>query len=105
MEDSFRDRVSDVMVTLTGMVSKNLTDDTEGSRHQRFIVRLASGRTVLIAHNIDLAPRVPLQQGDPITLRGEYEWNEKGGTIHWTHRDPKEWREGGWIEHNGVRYE
>ena len=92
------------MITLTGTVHRTLSDDNHGSRHQRFIVRLASGRTVLIAHNIDLAERVPLAIGDPVIVRGEYEWTDKGGTIHWTHHDPKRWREGGWVEHGGVRY-
>jgi len=105
LEKLFRDGTSDEMITIVGTVSKTLPDDNEGSRHQRFIVRVASGRTVLIAHNIDLVDRVPLREGDAITVRGEYEWTERGGTIHWTHHDPKQWREGGWIEHNGVRYE
>ena len=105
VEQLFRDRISDVMVTLTGPVDRILPDDNEGSRHQRFIVRTPSGRTVLIAHNIDLARRVPLEIGDTVTIRGEYEWSDRGGTMHWTHHDPKQWREGGWIEHRGVRYE
>lgn len=105
VEQLFRDRISDVMVTLTGPVDRILPDDNEGSRHQRFIVRTPSGRTVLIAHNIDLAQRVPLEIGDTITIRGEYEWSDRGGTMHWTHHDPKQSREGGWIEHRGVRYE
>lgn len=105
LEQLYRDEVSDEMITLVGVVSKSLPDDNEGSRHQKFILKVASGRTILIAHNIDLAERVPLREGDTITLRGEYEWTERGGTVHWTHHDPKKWREGGWIEHNGIRYE
>ena len=46
------------MVEATGVVEKVLPDDTEGSPHQKFIVRLPTGHTVLIAHNIELAPRV-----------------------------------------------
>ncbi len=105
LEQLFRDRISDVMVTLTGPVDRILPDDNDGSRHQRFIVRTPSGRTVLIAHNIDLARRVPIEIGDTVTIRGEYEWSDRGGTMHWTHHDPKQWREGGWIEHRGIRYE
>jgi hypothetical protein len=89
-----------------GKVIRVLADDNEGSRHQRFIVRLGSGRTILIAHNIDLAPRVPsLETGDAIRFYGEYEWNQKGGVVHWTHHDPQNRHTGGWIEHNGKRYE
>lgn len=105
IERLFREERSDEIVTAAGRVSKTLPDDNEGSRHQRFIVELASGRTVLVAHNIDLAPRVPLREGDRVIVHGEYEWSQRGGTVHWTHHDPKGWREGGWIEHAGERYE
>ena len=90
----------------SGTVSRILSDDNEGSRHQRFIVRLSSGSTLLIAHNIDLAPRVPsLKVGDAISFYGEYESNDRGGVIHWTHHDPRGSHVGGWIEHKGRRYE
>lgn len=89
-----------------GEVIRILPDDTDGSRHQRFIVRLRSGRTLLIAHNIDIAPRVPsLGMGDKVYFNGEYEWNSKGGVIHWTHRDPRQRHQAGWIEHKGRRYQ
>ena len=84
-----------------GVVTRLLPDDRQGSRHQRFLVRTAGGPTVLIAHNIDLAERVDLREGDTVSFRGEYEWNEKGGVVHWTHRDPRGRHERGWIEHNG----
>lgn len=105
IERLFREERSDEIVTAAGRVAKTLPDDNDGSRHQRFIVELASGRTVLVAHNIDLAPRVPLREGDRVVVHGEYEWSRRGGTVHWTHHDPKGWREGGWIEHDGERYE
>ncbi|MGH0032174.1 MAG: DUF3465 domain-containing protein [Myxococcota bacterium] len=105
VERAFRERRSDLWVELAGTVEKKLRDDRDGSRHQKFILRLASGRTLLVAHNIDLADRVPLARGDTVLLRGEYEWNERGGVVHWTHHDPEGRREGGWIEHGGQRYE
>ncbi len=74
--------------------------------HQRFIVRLASGQTVLIAHNIDLAPRVAgLTVGATVRFQGEYEWNDRGGLVHWTHHDPEGRRSAGWIEYRGTRYQ
>ena len=90
----------------SGTVTRVLSDDNDGSRHQRFIVEVSPGRTVLIAHNIDLAPRVAsIRVGDTVSFYGEYEWNERGGVIHWTHHDPRGSHVGGWIEHQGRRYE
>ena len=94
------------MVTAEGSVDRVLSDDTQGSRHQRFLLRLASGQTLLVAHNIDLAKRVEgLEIGARLKLRGEYEWNEKGGVVHWTHKDPTNQHEAGWIEFGRNRYD
>ena len=81
-----------------------LTDDNDGSRHQRFIVQLGNRDTLLIAHNIDLAKRVPLGMGDRIKFRGMYEWNELGGLVHWTHHDPHGVEDGGWISYRRKSY-
>ena len=103
---AFDNQQSNVQVQGSGHVSRVLPDDNEGSRHQRFLVRLASGQTLLIAHNIDLANRVDsLQAGDAVEFYGEYEWNAKGGVIHWTHRDPGGRHVDGWIKHNGRTYQ
>jgi hypothetical protein len=106
IDAAFEAGQSDVWVESDAIVERVLPDDTRGSRHQRIIVRIPSGRTVLIAHNIDLAPRVePLDPGDRLRFRGEYEWNDKGGVVHWTHHDPSGRRAGGWIEAGGRRIE
>lgn len=104
--DAFERQVSNIQVEGQGAVAKILADDNEGGRHQRFIVRLKSGQTILIAHNIDLAPRVSsLREGDKVAFRGEYEWSPKGGIVHWTHRDPDGRHQGGWIRHNGQSFQ
>ena len=95
---------SGFMVTTKGVVKKSLRDDTDGHQHQRFILRLENGHTVLVAHNIDLAPRVPLDEGDTVTVHGQYEWNDQGGVLHWTHHDPQKRHEEGWIRHDGELY-
>jgi hypothetical protein len=90
----------------SGRVIRILSDDNDGSRHQRFILELSSGQTLLIAHNIDLAPRVSsLKTGDTVDFYGEYEPNSQGGVIHWTHHDPQGRHVAGWLEHNGRRYQ
>ncbi|MBT8089866.1 MAG: DUF3465 domain-containing protein [Gammaproteobacteria bacterium] len=89
----------------SGTVIRVLSDDNDGSRHQRFILELESEQTLLIVHNIDLAPRIDnLDPGDTVSFYGEYEWNDRGGLIHWTHHDPGGQHIDGWIEHNGKRY-
>ncbi len=103
---AFKNRKSNVQVEDEGVVIRLLPDDLNGSRHQRFIVRLASGQTVLIAHNIDIAPRVVgLQKGDSVRFYGEYVWNEQGGMVHWTHHDPKGRHTAGWLKHDGRTYQ
>ena len=103
---AYQRRQSDVQVAGSAVVSRILPDDNEGSRHQRFILQLSSGRTLLIAHNIDLAPRInTLREGDLVEFYGEYEWNEKGGVVHWTHHDPGGRHIGGWLRHNGRTYQ
>ena len=105
LQNAFRNKQSDIQVTGSGSVIKTLPDDTKGSKHQRFIIKLSSGQTVLIAHNIDLAPRINgLRTGDTVSFNGEYEWNSKGGVIHWTHHDPAHRHEDGWLKHNGKLY-
>ena len=101
---AFEEGRSGVVVELAGEVTRVLSDDLEGSRHQRFIVRLVNEQTVLVSHNIDLAERIPLRVSDRIELRGQYEWNDRGGVIHWTHHDPDGRRPGGWVRHRGRTY-
>ncbi len=102
---AFANRESDIQVEGEGTVTRLLPDDLNGSRHQRFIVQLASGQTVLVSHNIDLAPRIDgLKAGDSVRFNGEYVWNEKGGVIHWTHHDPRGRHVAGWVIHNGKTY-
>ena len=101
---AFADEESGVWVEADGVVSRLLPDDNDGSRHQRFIVELGEGHTVLISHNIDLAPYVDLDRGDRVVFRGRYEWNDRGGVVHWTHHDPRGRGPGGWITVDGRTY-
>ena len=103
---AFADRSEGLELEGRGTVIKLLTDDTEGDRHQRFIVRLDSGQTLLISHNIDVAPRVDgLQVGDVVSFKGEYVWNVQGGLLHWTHHDPMGSHPGGWLRRGDRTYQ
>jgi hypothetical protein len=103
--DAYANKQSGIMVEFDARVERLLPDDTDDNPHQRFILQLDNGHTVLVAHNLDLAERVPLEEWDLVRVRGEYEFNAQGGVVHWTHRDPGMGIKHGWIEHKGLRYE
>ena len=100
----FRKSDTGSWIEVTGFVKRLLSDDNEGSRHQRFIIDIGGGQTLLIAHNIDLARRVPVGMGDRVRARGMYEWNDLGGLVHWTHHDPLGEEDGGYIRYRTRDY-
>ena len=105
IDKAYQEKRSDVQVQGVGKVIKVLSDDNKGSRHQRFLLKLPSNLTILVAHNIDLAKRIDsLKEGDSVEFYGEYEWNNKGGVIHWTHLDPRGKHKDGWLKHSGIVY-
>lgn len=95
---AFREQQSDLQVEGEGRVKKVLPDDRDGRPHQRFILELSNGQTVLVAHNLELGERLAkLAVGERIAFAGEYEWNARGGVIHWTHADPRGQHPPGWL--------
>ena len=103
---AYKQEQSNLQIQGSGVVVKVLRDDLKGSRHQKFILQVAPGLTVLVAHNIDLAARIEgLKKGDRVEFNGEYEWSSKGGVIHWTHKDPRGYHASGWLKHNGRTYQ
>lgn len=106
IRQAFENHASNIQAKASGKVMKVLEDDINPPRHQRFILKTVSGISLLVAHNIDLAKRVDnLQAGDTVNFSGEYEWNKKGGVLHWTHHDPQGRHAAGWLQHNGQTYQ
>jgi hypothetical protein len=106
IKDLFNKRQSGVQVRGNGVVTKILSDDNDGVRHQRFILKLNSGQTLLIAHNIDIAPRLEgLAVGEKVEFYGEYYYNDEGGGVHWTHHDPNGKHISGYLKRNGNTYQ
>jgi hypothetical protein len=104
--DAFERHSSGRVIAISGVVERVLADDRDESPHQRFIIRTGTGLSVLIAHNLDLAPRLDgLTAGERVSVLGQYEWNEKGGVMHWTHGDPAGRHATGYIEWHGRRYQ
>lgn len=105
----FKNKQSDRIVQASGTIVKVLPDDedtSDGSEmHQKFLVELADRdrTTIKIAHNLKFG-RVPAREGEVVSFRGEYEYTDFGGTVHWTHKDPRGTHEDGWIEYDGKQY-
>jgi hypothetical protein len=107
VQRDFTEHRSNVEVTASGAVTRLLADapGADGT-HQRFIVQLTGlTQTVLIDNNVDIGRRVPVAEGDSVTIHGEFVWNDQGGLIHFTHHDPSLTHEGGWIDLRGTRYQ
>ena len=100
----FVKRDTGTWIEVKGFVRRLLSDDDDGSRHQRFIVDIGNRMTLLIAHNIDLAKRVPIGMGDRVYVRGMFEWNDLGGLVHWTHHDPLGVEDGGYVRYRQREY-
>ena len=105
MGNRFNKRDTGTWIDVRGSVTRLLSDDQDGSRHQRFIIDIGNRETLLIAHNIDLADRVPLGMGDRVQVRGMYEWNDLGGLVHWTHHDPLGIEDGGYVRYRRRDYQ
>lgn len=90
VEEAFESHHFDVPLTAEGKVIKILPGDHEGIHHQRFIVQVHSGRTVLVVHNLERAYRAPVKIGDKVEVHGSYVWNKFGGIIHNTHHDDRD---------------
>ncbi|HMA65874.1 MAG TPA: DUF3465 domain-containing protein [Chitinispirillaceae bacterium] len=106
MTTHFNNKDSGIVVTVKGNVTRLLSNDTIGDWHQRFIIRMSNAQTLLIAHNIDIAPPVSdVSLNSLVYVHGEYVWNSEGGLVHWTHHDPELKHENGWIWFNNKRYQ
>ena len=101
-----QDHAATGQVSGSGTVIRIFPDDVSGGRHQRFLLRLPSGATLLVAHDIDTPPLgEPLHEGDIVEYQGEFAWNPKGGVVHWTHHDPAGHHPAGWLRHDGRTFQ
>ena len=103
---AYQQQRSNIQVQAQGKIKAILPDDNQGSRHQKIILQLENGLTVLIAHNIDLAPKIEgLKKGDKVEFYGEYEYNQKGEIIHKKNHDPQGKHIDGWLKYQGRIYQ
>lgn len=95
---------SGIWVKLSGHIVRLLPDDDIDGGHQRLVIDIGNGRTLLVTHNLALSDRVPAGIGDRLYLRGRFEWNERGGLVHWTHDDPFRKEPAGYIRFRGSTF-
>ena len=96
-----------------GTVTERLADDTSGLKHEKFMFKIIdglngkyNGQTVLVAHDTDRAPEVPLSVGDKLEIKGDFLPDATPDKVlHWTHHDEKHKHADGYIILNGKKYE
>jgi hypothetical protein len=99
---------SHVEVVADGTVTRMLgIAPGRSSPHEGFLLRLASGCSLIVRveANTDFTGPIPLNPGQRVNVKGEYEYYPLGGVIHWTHHDPRARHEGGYIQTGGRIYE
>lgn len=94
-----------VEVFINAQVCRLLPTDNRGLRHQKFLIRLTNGTTVLVANDLTVGQMVPCQVGDILQIRGEYIWTRRGGVLHWTHHSDTREHPGGWIRLGSQTYQ
>lgn len=105
---AYQSQRSRVEVVAQGKITRLLgTRDGRSGSHEGFLVRLDSGcnLVVKVETNVTLTGPVPLTLGEPVVVKGEYEYYSLGGVIHWTHRDPRGYHEGGYVQADGATYQ
>ncbi len=103
--DAFQEGRTGIWVSGHGTVAQMPADELGNTPRQRFAVRISPNLTVLVRHELDESLRVPAQRGDTLAFQGYYEWDGSGGTISRTFADASRAGGGGWIEHEGTRYD
>jgi hypothetical protein len=99
---------SHVEVVADGTVTRLLgTHAGIESPHEGFLFRLGSGCSLIVRveSNVDFTGSFPLDRGEHVVVKGEYEYYPRGGVIHWTHRDPRGRHEGGYVQVDGKIYD
>ncbi|HEV3154597.1 MAG TPA: DUF3465 domain-containing protein [Candidatus Baltobacteraceae bacterium] len=72
--------------------------------HEEFVAQTDSG-PVDVIDNVGIAPRVPVQPGERIAVRGELVHDPgRLPVVHWTHHDPRQRHQDGFIRLRGRTY-
>ncbi|WP_019614774.1 DUF3465 domain-containing protein [Psychromonas ossibalaenae] len=89
-----------------GRIIKILKNQDKPFAAQQILLRLSSGRKLIIKHNIEAGQAVPdLKIGESLEFYGVYRWNYKGGLIIGTHLLADESKKSGWLKFNDLTYQ
>jgi len=91
------------IVTHVGHTSRG-----ESGVHEHFDIRISSGaaeQDILVADNITVGVQAPVKRGDDVIVKGVLEVDPSGPVIHWTHHDPANRHEAGFVMLGGRIYE
>jgi hypothetical protein len=115
---AFQSARSHTELTVTGRVTRVLgVRQGPSGLHEGFILlvpnRCSPGNqgqcpaqmSVRVEDNVTITGFVPLHPGQIATVHGQYEYDSRGGVIHWTHHDPAGRHESGYIEIDAKRYQ
>jgi hypothetical protein len=96
-------------VIVEGMVTHvGRTSHGESGTHEHFDIRISSGaaeQDILIADNITVGVQAPVKRGDDVIVKGVLEVDPNGPVIHWTHHDPENRHQAGFVMLGGRIYE
>jgi hypothetical protein len=75
--------------------------------HEGFFLKLNQECDLMlrVETNVDITGPVPIQNGETVTVKGQFEDDAEGGVIHWTHHDPRGRHVSGYVEANGKLYQ
>ncbi len=82
------------------------THSGPSGEHEGFLLKLDGGCDLLlrVETNVDITGPVPLQMGEVVTVKGQFE-DDGGGVVHWTHHDPRGRHVSGYVEAGGKFYQ
>jgi len=103
--ESFEQGRTGIWVSAEAPVVQLLGDEDISGRRQRFTIRPEENVVVQVRHSLDDSTRVPVEPGDVVRVQGYYQWDARGGFISRTFSDPDQPGGGGWVEHEGQRYD
>ncbi len=104
---AYLNRASHVEVVAGGTVLRLLgTRGESASPHEGFLLRVTTPCDAIlrVETNVAFTGTIPVQRGQRVVVKGEYETDATGGVIHWTHRDPRGHHPDGFIDVGGHRY-